>query len=301
MAPSLIQNAMQINFDSVLSLSNECMVSMFKALESSGLRGFLGCSAAIYEKDLFAGIFDLPTEGLRSVNDLPANLINEVRRAFSESEELIKASCKKKEMKVEFRPLNENLDKAITAKAITAIHCGIMINWSIFLFDILNEMEETEEEDTDSEDTVSLSKRNWAAVCIDVIQFSIFSHLQPVGSTVNKCTDIVAITIVLSTDTVPTEVLDVVQHGQSIERFVDFFEKLSSDSSTSSSSTSSSDSYIHFSGRDDKKEEIVVVVRSLKMEEDLEVVEAVVNHLRKEVDHTEEEREEVLDLVVGFL
>ncbi|KZV47051.1 hypothetical protein F511_33813 [Dorcoceras hygrometricum] len=122
------------------------MVSMFKDLESSGLHGFLGCSAAFYEKDLvtffenatvrgntvvssvkeasvniskeqFAGIFDLPTEGLTSVNDLPANLINDVRRAFSKSGELIKASCKKNEMKVEFRLLNDILAKAITTKA----------------------------------------------------------------------------------------------------------------------------------------------------------------------------------------
>ncbi|KZV42809.1 dystroglycan-like [Dorcoceras hygrometricum] len=102
MAASHIRNALQVNLDSVLSLANEGMVSIFKALESSGLRGFLGCSAAIYEKDLvnffenaimrgytvissvqgmfveiseeqFARFFDLPTEGLMSVTNLPAN------------------------------------------------------------------------------------------------------------------------------------------------------------------------------------------------------------------------------------
>ncbi|KZV31954.1 hypothetical protein F511_39106 [Dorcoceras hygrometricum] len=50
-----------------------------------------------------------------------------------------------------------------------------------------------------------------------------------------------------------------------------------------------------------KRRKIVVVVRSLKIEADREVVEAAVNHLRKEVDHTKEEGAEVLDLVVGFL
>ncbi|KZV45150.1 hypothetical protein F511_22272 [Dorcoceras hygrometricum] len=50
-----------------------------------------------------------------------------------------------------------------------------------------------------------------------------------------------------------------------------------------------------------KRGKIVVVVHSLKIEEDQEVVEAAVNHLRKEVDHTKEEGAEVLDLVVGFL
>ncbi|KZV54603.1 dystroglycan-like [Dorcoceras hygrometricum] len=115
MAALFNQNALQISFDSVLSLSADGMVSMFKALESSGLRGFLGCSTAIYEKDMvnlfenaivrgdtvissvqgvfveiseeqFAGVFDLPTEGLTSVNVLPANRINEARRVFSEVE-----------------------------------------------------------------------------------------------------------------------------------------------------------------------------------------------------------------------
>ncbi|KZV15836.1 hypothetical protein F511_25357 [Dorcoceras hygrometricum] len=159
MALSLIQNALQINFDSVLSLSNEGMVSMFKAIESSGLRGFLGSSTAVYEKDLvtffenatvrgntvvssvkgvtmniskeqFAGIFDLPTEGKMSVNDLPTKLINEVRRAFSESGELIKHSCEKKETK-----------------------------------------EDTEEEDTDSEDTVSLSKMIFLSLTCQLVVF----------------------------------------------------------------------------------------------------------------------------------
>ncbi|KZV38915.1 hypothetical protein F511_30479 [Dorcoceras hygrometricum] len=132
--------------DSILSQSDGGMVSMFKALESSGLHGFLGCSATVYEKDSvtffengtvrgntvvssvkgvtvniskeqFAGVFDLPTEGQTSVNVLPANLINEGRRAFSKSGELIKTSCKNKEMKIEFRLLNDILAKAITAKA----------------------------------------------------------------------------------------------------------------------------------------------------------------------------------------
>ncbi|KZV41726.1 HXXXD-type acyl-transferase family protein [Dorcoceras hygrometricum] len=93
MAASIIQNAIQINFDSVLSLSDEGMVTMFKTLESTGLRGFLVSSSAIYEGDLdtffsnalvrektvissvqgkfikiseeqFAGVFELSSEGL---------------------------------------------------------------------------------------------------------------------------------------------------------------------------------------------------------------------------------------------
>ncbi|KZV40488.1 hypothetical protein F511_23825 [Dorcoceras hygrometricum] len=146
MAASIIQNTIQINFDSVLSLSDEGIVTMFKTLESTGLRGFLGCFSAIYEGDLetffanaivrgdsvissvqgkfveiseelFAGRFDLPSEGLTSVDELPKGLIKEARKAFSASGEPIKTSCKKKEMKVEFILLNDILAKAVTAKA----------------------------------------------------------------------------------------------------------------------------------------------------------------------------------------
>ncbi|KZV41704.1 hypothetical protein F511_37028 [Dorcoceras hygrometricum] len=136
MAASLIQNALQVNFDSVLSLSDEGMVSMLKTLESSGLRGFLGFYAAIYEEDLvaffdnsfvrenvvissvqgkfveiseelFAGSFELPSEGLTSVNEFPKDLINEasypwwyqnqleqipVRHSEGDGDSLIKAS-----------------------------------------------------------------------------------------------------------------------------------------------------------------------------------------------------------------
>ncbi|KZV25597.1 hypothetical protein F511_33981 [Dorcoceras hygrometricum] len=53
MASYLIANAIQINFNSVLDFpDNEGMVNMFKALESTGLRGFLGCPSVLYEQAL---------------------------------------------------------------------------------------------------------------------------------------------------------------------------------------------------------------------------------------------------------
>ncbi|KZV34298.1 hypothetical protein F511_29158 [Dorcoceras hygrometricum] len=152
MAASLIQNALQINFDSVLSLSDEGMGQMFKDLESSGLRGFLGCSCAIYEKDLvnffenglvsnntvissvqgkyvsiteeqFAGMFDLSSEDVSSVNDLPANLINKVRTSLSANEEPMKTSFTHERFLL-----------------MTTIRSKIKINWSRFIFDILKGM-----------------------------------------------------------------------------------------------------------------------------------------------------------------
>ncbi|KZV26996.1 zinc knuckle family protein [Dorcoceras hygrometricum] len=47
---------------------------------------------------------------------------------------------------------------------------------------------------------------------IYVVQFSLFGHLQPVGSTYNTCRDIVVIDTVLSSKTVITGIFDAIQH-----------------------------------------------------------------------------------------
>ncbi|KZV40619.1 hypothetical protein F511_23415 [Dorcoceras hygrometricum] len=49
---SFVVNALRVNFDSVLSMDDAGMVRMFKSLEKSGLRGFLGVSRSIFEEDL---------------------------------------------------------------------------------------------------------------------------------------------------------------------------------------------------------------------------------------------------------
>ncbi|KZV20281.1 hypothetical protein F511_44032 [Dorcoceras hygrometricum] len=132
MASSLINNASQIYFDSVYGMDYEGMVQMFKALESSGLRGFLGCSSAIYEaalveffqkasvrdgkvvsslqsmaveisEEMFGGTFELPTEGLTKMTAVPKDLVFDARSAFSMGGEQLNTSCKKREMKFEFR------------------------------------------------------------------------------------------------------------------------------------------------------------------------------------------------------
>ncbi|KZV50525.1 hypothetical protein F511_14169 [Dorcoceras hygrometricum] len=52
MASSLYSNAQHVDFDSVLGMDDPGMVSMFEALMASGLRGFLGCPAVVYEDAL---------------------------------------------------------------------------------------------------------------------------------------------------------------------------------------------------------------------------------------------------------
>ncbi|KZV37656.1 dystroglycan-like [Dorcoceras hygrometricum] len=147
MASSLIANAIQINFDSVLGISdNDGMVNMFKALEASGLRGFLCCPSILYERELeqfldtaivqegditcavsgkyvaisesrFAGVFGLPTEGLTDISAVPKDLVYNARSIFSHSGEPVSFSCNKRLLKYEYRLLNDILAKSIMVKA----------------------------------------------------------------------------------------------------------------------------------------------------------------------------------------
>ncbi|KZV22865.1 delphilin-like [Dorcoceras hygrometricum] len=147
MSSTFIANFYQVNFDSVLLISDhDGMLNMFKALETSGLRGFLGCESVVYEKELeqffdtalvqdgditgavsgkffsvsqarFAEIFELPTQGLVDFSDVPTNLVFDARSIFSKSVEQVDIHGKKRFMKHEYRLLNDILAKAITVKA----------------------------------------------------------------------------------------------------------------------------------------------------------------------------------------
>ncbi|KZV21940.1 hypothetical protein F511_09813 [Dorcoceras hygrometricum] len=183
MASSFIANALQVNFESVLGISdNEGMVQMFRGLEATGLRGFLGCPSVLYEQklepffdtafvqdgdvvcavsgkfvaiseDRFAGVFNLPTDGLTDLSEVPNDLVLQARTLFSKLSMRVQFSCKKRLMKYEFRLLNDILAKYITVKAgsfdvvtherflmMMAIHFWIKVNWRKILFEVLKEM-----------------------------------------------------------------------------------------------------------------------------------------------------------------
>ncbi|KZV41814.1 hypothetical protein F511_31677 [Dorcoceras hygrometricum] len=139
MASAFIANAYQVHFKSVLAIpDHEGMLNMFRALEASGLRGFLGCEFVLYEKELeqffdtalvhngditgavsgkffsvsqsrFAEVFALPTEGLVDFSDVPKNMVFVARSIFSKSGEQVSTHGKKKFMKYEYRLLNDIL------------------------------------------------------------------------------------------------------------------------------------------------------------------------------------------------
>ncbi|KZV36321.1 hypothetical protein F511_27213 [Dorcoceras hygrometricum] len=116
MAYSFYSNSQQIDFDSVLAMDDQGMESMFQALMASGLAGFLGYTAVIYEAALvdffenasvregviistvtgklveiseewFAESFDLPVDGLGDLSEIPKDVIFDARSIVSLSGE----------------------------------------------------------------------------------------------------------------------------------------------------------------------------------------------------------------------
>ncbi|KZV28505.1 hypothetical protein F511_15585 [Dorcoceras hygrometricum] len=182
MASSLYSNAQHVDFDSVLAMDDPGMISMFEALEASGLRGFLGCPAVVYEdalvdffenasvrngvvfstvggqivkisEKLFAESFELPVEGLEELSEMPKDAIFDARSIVSMTGEQINLSGRKNQMKMPYRLLCDIVAKAISVKAgsfnaitvekfslMTAVVCGVKMNWAKFLFGILKKM-----------------------------------------------------------------------------------------------------------------------------------------------------------------
>ncbi|KZV28547.1 hypothetical protein F511_31617 [Dorcoceras hygrometricum] len=146
MASSLYSNAQHVDFESVLGMDDPGMVSMFEALVASGLRGFLGCPAIVYEdalvdffenasvrsgvvistvggqlveisEKLFAETFELPVDGLGDLSEMPKDAIFDARSIVSLSGEQISLSGRKNQMKMPFRLLCDIVAKAISVKA----------------------------------------------------------------------------------------------------------------------------------------------------------------------------------------
>ncbi|KZV54174.1 Seed imbibition 2 [Dorcoceras hygrometricum] len=123
MAATLINNTIQIYFESVYGMADEGMVQMFKALESSGLRGFLGCFFAIYEVALVEFFQNYSVRDNKVVSAVQGKAVEISEECISMGAEHLKTSCKKREMKFEFRLLND-----------------ILVNWGRLLFNIFKDM-----------------------------------------------------------------------------------------------------------------------------------------------------------------
>ncbi|KZV34533.1 hypothetical protein F511_09271 [Dorcoceras hygrometricum] len=146
MAASLSVNALQVNFESVLSMEHAGILKMFKTLEESGVKGFLGVQCSIYKgaviefftnakvitgtiaifvanrkmvitKDVFATTIQLHIEGLVGFTDISVKAVSEMKIRFSGTDVDFQPPNKKKEMKVEYRMLHDIVAKELCAEA----------------------------------------------------------------------------------------------------------------------------------------------------------------------------------------
>ncbi|KZV49873.1 hypothetical protein F511_32294 [Dorcoceras hygrometricum] len=146
MAASFYSNSVHVDFESALAMGAPDMVSMFQALISSGLQGFLGCPAVVYEdalveffangtvrdglvvstvngvaieisEKLFTETFDLPVDGLADISEMPKDKIFDARSIVSLTGEPVTLSGLKSQMKMHYRLLCDIMAKSISVKA----------------------------------------------------------------------------------------------------------------------------------------------------------------------------------------
>ncbi|KZV35439.1 hypothetical protein F511_22655 [Dorcoceras hygrometricum] len=71
----------------------------------------------VITKDVFSEMFHLPTEGIISFSGLPTQPVADMKTLFSTTNVPFKPSIKNRDMKVEYRLLNDIVAKLLTAKA----------------------------------------------------------------------------------------------------------------------------------------------------------------------------------------
>ncbi|KZV24623.1 dystroglycan-like [Dorcoceras hygrometricum] len=182
MASAFYSNTVHIDFASVLAMEIPGIVSVLHALTASGLEGFLGCPAVVYESELveffknglvrddlvvstvngipieisehlLAETFELPVDGLSELSEMPKDKIYDPRSIVSLSGEPVNLSGRKGQMKIEYRLLCDIMAKSISVKAgsfnaltvekfalLTAVVCGVKMNWASVLFNIFKKM-----------------------------------------------------------------------------------------------------------------------------------------------------------------
>ncbi|KZV35871.1 delphilin-like [Dorcoceras hygrometricum] len=106
-----------------------------------------------FSKQLFVETFELSVDGLADLSDMPKDKIFDARSIVSLSGEPVSLSGRKGQMEIECRLLCDIMAKAISVKAgsfnaltvekfslLTAVVCGIRMNWASILFNILKKM-----------------------------------------------------------------------------------------------------------------------------------------------------------------
>ncbi|KZV26257.1 hypothetical protein F511_40846 [Dorcoceras hygrometricum] len=104
-------------------------------------------------EQLFAETFELPVDELSDLSEMPKDKVFDARSIVSISREPVSLSGRKVQMKIEYRLLCDIMAKSISIKAgsfnaitvekfslLTAVVCGVRMNWASILFNILKKM-----------------------------------------------------------------------------------------------------------------------------------------------------------------
>ncbi|KZV30660.1 hypothetical protein F511_43520 [Dorcoceras hygrometricum] len=89
MASSLFTNTLHVCFDSVLAMDNPGMVSIFEAQMASGLSGFLGCPAVLYEDALTEFFVNGSVRDGKVVSTIHGNQVDISEELFASSIHII--------------------------------------------------------------------------------------------------------------------------------------------------------------------------------------------------------------------
>ena len=135
---------MQVDFESVMKMTDERIIRVFQAIKDANLESFLGDALSVCEpevkqfvknavidddtvvstvngveirinEELFAGMFNLPNEGPSSISDIPDEESEAMLAVFGK-EQLAKRSGKKADLKTEYRLLNDIVHRGLLAK-----------------------------------------------------------------------------------------------------------------------------------------------------------------------------------------
>ncbi|KZV30293.1 hypothetical protein F511_11284 [Dorcoceras hygrometricum] len=153
MASSLISNSHHIDFESVFRLDDAEFFANSSVREDGMVVSTIGGTAIEISQEMFAASFELPTEGLIDLTDVPKNFVFDALSLFSDSKEQVSMSCLKKALKFHYHLLHDILAKTIYVKAgsfdsvtrdrfllMTTITFDVKINRSSLLFGVFKEM-----------------------------------------------------------------------------------------------------------------------------------------------------------------
>ncbi|KZV27062.1 TMV resistance protein N-like [Dorcoceras hygrometricum] len=115
---SFVHNALLVNFEFVLTMADEGMVKMFRTLDESKLRGFLGVSGLVYEKSVTQFLENSMFGNAEIITIVSGvKVVADMSEMFSMNGAPFKLLSKKKDMEVEYQLLKNIVAKSLTVKA----------------------------------------------------------------------------------------------------------------------------------------------------------------------------------------